>query len=125
MRIRQSNHSTYQVEYHIIWCTKYRKKILKYYVKGELIRLLYKIQKIYPDWYYIKINTDRDHVHLLLEIPPKYAVAKVVQKLKIFTAKGLLKRFKFLRKIYEDGHLWSVGYFVSTVGVDEERIKKY
>ena len=90
-----------------------------------MIRSLYKLQKKYPDWYYIKINTDRDHVHVLMEIPPKYSVAEVVQKMKIHTAKELLKRFKFLKRIYEDGHLWSVGYFVSTVGVDEERIKKY
>ena len=125
MRIRQLNHSVYQIEYHLVWGTKYRRKILKHYVRKELIRGLYKIQRKYPDWYYHKINTGDDHVHLLIEIPPKYSIAEVVQKLKADTSQILKKRFKFITKIYPKGNIWSVGYFVSTVGLNEEQIKKY
>ena len=125
MRIRQLNHSVYQIQYHIVWGTKYRRKVLKYYVRKELIKCFYKIQRKYPDWYFHRINTGDDHVHLLMEIPPKYVVSGVVQKLKSISSAHLRKHFKFIDKIYEDGTLWSVGYFVSTVGLNEENIKKY
>lgn len=126
MRIRQLNHSVYQIQYHIVWGTKYRRKYLKYYVRKELIKNLYETQKYYPDWYFHRINTGDDHVHLLMEIPPKYSIAEVVQKLKAFSCTSLKKRFPFIDNIYlKRGSIWSVGYFVSTVGLNEEQIKRY
>ena len=125
MRIRQLNHSVYQIQYHIVWGTKYRRKILKYYVRAELIKSLYRVQRIYPDWYFHKINTGDDHVHLLMEIPPKYPVSEVIQKLKAHSSAHLRKRFKFIDEIYTRSGIWSVGYFVSTVGLNEENIKRY
>jgi len=125
MRIRQLNHSVYQVQYHIVWGTKYRRKVLKHYVRDELIKILYKTQRQYPDWYFHRINTGDDHVHLLMEIPPKYSIASVVQKMKINTSHELKNKFKFIRQIFNKGNVWSSGYFVSTVGLNEEQIKKY
>ncbi len=131
MRIRRLNHSVYQIQYHLVWGTKYRRKFLKHYVRKELIRSLYQIQRKYPDWYFHKINTGEDHVHLLIEIPPKYSISKVVQVLKSVTSAHILKKFKFIRHIYRNNiannksGVWSVGYFVSTVGLNEEQIKKY
>jgi putative transposase len=125
MRIRQLNHSVYQIQYHIIWTTKYRRKILKEYVKVEVIKSLYKTQRRYPDWYFYDINTDQDHIHIRMEIPPKYTVAEVIQKMKAESSQEIRRRFKFIDKIYGDGGIWSVGYFVSTIGLNEEVIKKY
>lgn len=125
MRIRQLNHSVYQVQYHLVWGTKYRRKIIKPYVKKELIRSLYKTQRSYPDWYFHQINTDADHVHILIEIPPKYAVSKVVKELKTRSSKDLKKKFPFIRKMSDGNAVWSIGYFVSTVGLNEENIRKY
>ena len=125
MRIRQLNHSVYQLQYHLVWGTKYRRKFLKYYVRNEFEKALYLLQKKYPDWYYHAINTGEDHVHLLMEIPPKYAVADIVQKIKCFTSVYLKERFKFISNIYDDGKIWSTGYFVSSVGLNENQIKKY
>src|SRR3989344_2865901 len=125
MRIRQLNHSVYQVQYHIVWGTKYRRKILKHYVRSDLIKNLYRTQSYYPDWYFHEINTVDDHVHILMEIPPKYAVASVVQKLKQYSSQVLRKRYKFIDQIYEKGRMWSTGYFVSTVGLNEETIRRY
>ena len=126
MRIRQQNHSVYQIQYHIVWGTKYRRKILKYYVRKELIKSFYKIQRKYPDWYFHGINTDSDHVHILMEIPPKYKISEVIQKLKIQSNYDLRRKFKFIKQIYEKRHsVWGVGYFVSTVGLNENQIKKY
>ena len=126
MRIRQLNHSVYQTEYHLVWGTLYRRKFLKHYVREELIRSLYNVQKEHPDWYFVKINTGDDHVHLLLEIPPKYSIAEVVQKLKTRTSFRLRKKFKFISEIYDGkDRIWATGYFVSTVGLNEANIKKY
>ena len=125
MRIRQLSHSVYQVQYHIVWGTKYRRKILKYYVRKELIVSIYKTLKMHKDWYMEKINTDEDHVHMMIEVPPSYAISDVVKELKSYSSVHLRKRFKFIDEIYKRSGIWSPGYFVSTVGLNEERIKKY
>jgi putative transposase len=126
MRIRKLNHSVYQIQYHVVWGTKYRRKVLKYYVRDELIQSFYRVQRKYPDWYFHQINTGDDHVHLLIEIPPKYSISEVVQKLKCIASVDLRNKFKFIKEIYlEKTGMWSDGYFVSTVGLNEEQIKKY
>lgn len=125
MRIRQLNHSVYQVQYHIVWGTKYRRKILKEYVKTALIKSLHKVQRKFPTWYFHRINTDQDHVHLIIEIPPKDSLAFCVQQLKSSTSADLQKQFPFIARIFPDGSMWSVGYFVSTIGLNEEQIQKY
>jgi putative transposase len=125
MRIRQLNHSIYQLRYHIVWGTKYRRKILKHFVRSQLIKSLYQILKRHPDWYVDQVNTGLDHVHLLLEIPPTYSVAAVVQELKLETSKDLRKHFKFINKMYAHSGVWSTGYFVSSVGLNEEQIRRY
>ena len=125
MRIRQLNHSVYQIQYHLVWGTRYRRKILKYYVRKELVQALYKLQRKHPDWYFHQINTGDDHVHLLLEIPPKYSVSSVVQELKSSSSVYLKKKFKFIKRIYPEKGMWSTGYFVSTVGLNEKQLRKY
>ena len=125
MRIRRLNHSVYQVVYHIVWGTKYRRKILKQYVRKELVQSLYRVQRREPSWYIHQVNTDEDHVHLLIEFPPKYSVAKVVQELKIQSSKDIKKKFGFIRRIYERRGMWGTGYFVSTVGLNETQIRRY
>ena len=125
MRIRQLNHSVYQVLYHIVWGTKYRRKFLKHYVRSELVKVLYFSQKRHPDWYFHQINAGDDHVHLLMEIPPNRAVATVVQELKSCSSLYLRNKFKFINQIYNHSGIWSTGYFVSTVGLNEDNIRKY
>lgn len=125
MRIRSLNHSTYQIQYHIVWGTRYRFKFLKPYAKQELRVYLYGATKKYPTLHIHSFNTDEDHVHLQIEIPPSLPVAAVVQRLKSESSARLKKRFGFIDAMYVDGSIWSVGYFVSTVGLNEEAIRKY
>ena len=125
MRIQSLNHSTYQHQYHIVWGTKYRRKFLKPYVKDLFIRSLYAITKKYPTLYIHAVNIDEDHVHLQIEIQPNIAVSKVVQIIKANLSSILKKKFKFIRNMYIDGNIWSVGYFSSTCGLNEEIVKKY
>lgn len=125
MRIRNLNHSKYQILYHIVWGTRYRRKYIKEYTKQELRKYLYSATKKYPTLHISTFNTDDDHVHLQIEIPPNLSVAAVVQRLKSESSAHLKKHFKFIREMYLDGSIWSVGYFVSTVGLNEAAIKKY
>src|SRR3989344_801432 len=125
MRIRSLNHSTYQHQYHIVWGTKYRRKYLKDYVKRELLHSFYDTVKKYPTIYIQAVNTDEDHVHLQIEIAPSTPVAAAVQKLKQYSSGHLKQKFKFIREMYIDGGIWSVGYFSSTIGLNEQQIKRY
>ena len=126
MRIQHLSHSTYQHQYHVVWGSKYRIKFLKPYVLKELKKALYTTVKKYPTLWIESLNADEDHVHLQLEVPPNIAVADAVRTLKGASSKHLRSKFKFIRDIYldKDG-IWSVGYFSSTVGLNEQMVKKY
>lgn len=126
MRIRSLNHSVYQLQYHLVWGTKYRRKFIIPAVKQYLLESLYATVKKYPTLFILAANTDRDHIHLQIEIPPNFSLAEVVQKLKAVSSFQLRKRFKFIREMYlgKEG-IWSVGYFVSSIGLNEAQIKKY
>ena len=126
MRVQHLNHSTYQHEYHIVWGTKYRREFLQDYVKPELLTSLHETMEKYPTLHIITANTDKDHVHLQIEIPPNIAVSDAVSKLKANSSLLLRKRFKFIQDMYlEKDGIWSVGYFTSTVGLNEHQIRKY
>ena len=126
MRTRSLNHCVYELEYHLVWGVKYRRKILKDYVLACLIKSIHKLQNTYPDWYVHSINTDKDHIHILMEFPPKYSISEVVQKIKIQTSKDIKRKFRYIKEIFgEEEGIWGIGYYVSTVGVNEEKIRKY
>ncbi len=95
-------------------------------VKQYLSTKIQEVRKYYPDWEYIKIGIESDHIHLHMIIPPKYSVSDVVETIKKNTSKALKEKFSFLKKVYWDRKgIWGKGYFVSTVGIDEETIKRY
>ncbi len=126
MRTQSLNHSTYELQYHIVWDTKYRRKWLKEYVKQELRKSLDATVKKCPSLHIVAMNTDEDHVHLQIEIPPHLTIADVVRDFKAHSSNHLQKRFKFIKRIYlEKDGIWSVGYFVSSLGLNEQRIRKY
>lgn len=126
MEYNKSSHSVYYTRYHLVWIPKYRKKILIDGVKEYLLTKLLEIRKWYPDVIYHEKNIQPDHIHLLLEIPPKYSIAQIVRIIKTNTSRHLRKKFDFIRKAYNNSNnIWSVGYFVTTVGVNEQLVKKY
>jgi putative transposase len=125
MRIRKLNHSVYQLEYHIVWGTKYRTKILKPYVKKKLLESFKKTEFLYPTLNIAKANIGEDHVHLLAEIAPSVSIAAMVQKLKAHSSKELKLSFKFIREIDDGSGIWSVGYFASSIGLNEKMVKRY
>jgi putative transposase len=126
MKLNKSAHSLYKTQYHIVWITRYRRKILVTGVNSYLEIKLQEITKYYPDWEYLEIGIDVDHVHLYMLIPPKYTVSKVVEVIKSNTSRALKQKFNFLHKVYwDDKEIWAKGYFVSTVGINEKIIQTY
>ena len=126
MKLYKANHSVYRTQYHIVWPTRYRRKILVKGVDSCLRIKLQEVNKYYPDWIYIEIGIGKDHIHLHMIIPPKYAISKVVETIKSNTGRSLKNKFKFLKKVYWDNKgIWSKGYFVSTVGINEKIIQEY
>ena len=126
MEIRLSGHSAYRTEYHIVWITKYRRRILNPGVRGYLDKLFPKVMRSMPGCEIVSYNVQVDHIHMVMVIPPKYAVSEVIGCLKGQTASRIRKKFGWLKKVYwKENVVWSPGYFVSTVGVDEEKILRY
>lgn len=83
------------------------------------------VRKFYPEIESEEINIQPEHVHMAVSFTLKYSISKVVQVIKSNTSKGLYDKFKFLQERYRTRHVWSIGYYVSTVGLDEEEIKRY
>ena len=126
MELRRQAHCVYRCMYHIVWIPRYRYAVLVRGVDQYLLTKLDEVRKQYPEIEYIERNVQPDHVHLVVSFPPRHSIAKVVQLLKTNTGRALREKFLFLQERYRGaGGIWSVGYFVSTVGVDEERIKRY
>jgi len=106
--------------------TKYRHKIFNSGVFAYLDDILKRIKDYYPEIDILEINHDKDHIHLLVSIPPKLAVGKVVGIIKANTATALKKKFDYLGRTYWGTNaIWSEGYFVSTVGINEKTIQDY
>ena len=112
--------------YHIVWIPRYRYKVLVNGVDKYLLIKLDEVRKYYPEIEYIERNIQPDHVHVLVSFPPKYSIAQVIRIMKANTGKALRDKFEFIRQKYwgREG-MWSVGYFASTVGLDETMIKNY
>jgi putative transposase len=119
------SHVVYECKYHIVIVPKYRFKIFlsrerKIFMRDEIRRIC--------QWKRVEIiegNVCADHVHLCLSIPPKYAVAHFVGLLKGKMAIKMFEKFTELRKKYWGSHFWARGYYVSTVGINENTIRKY
>jgi putative transposase len=126
MEYSKQGHSVYYTRYHLVISTKYRKKVLKAGIGEYLKRRIVGIGERNPEIEIIEVNADFDHVHILLSIPPKYSVSEVVRMIKANTGGYIRKKFPFLDKVYwgTEG-IWSIGYFVSSVGINESTIRKY
>ena len=123
---RRSDHSVYLCDYHVVLSTKYRRKIFNDGLWKYVERKLLEIPEHYPKIFFKEMSHDQDHIHVLVSIPPQVSVGSVIRLIKSNTSRGLKKQFSFLKDVYWgiDG-IWSSGYFVSTVGVNEMIIRKY
>jgi putative transposase len=126
MEFRKQAQTVYYTRYHLVFVTKYRRKLLRDGMGQYCVGTLKRVCKNYPDLQLLEANCDKDHVHLLMSIPPKWQISHAVNLLKSNSSRAMRLKFPFVESVYgEDMAFWSDGYFVSTVGANEHMIKNY
>ena len=124
-KYRRLAHAVYQCTYHVVWVPKYRYRILV----GDVAELMEKDIRMLCEWKDVEVlelSVQPDHVHALLSIPPKLSVSSFMGFLKGKLAIKVMKSYPRLRrKPYWGNHFWARGYFVSTVGLNEDLIRRY
>ena len=118
------SHTKWECKYHLVWIPKYRKKELY----TELRRYLgpwFRDLAGQKEFQILEGHLKPDHVHMLISIPPKFSVAQVVGFLKGKSAIQIARVHLGKRKNFTGQHFWARGYFVSTVGMDEQKIREY
>ncbi len=122
---RKSSHSVYDLKYHIVWITKYRKKVIVGAVAERVRELVREISKA-NDIEILKGHVSKDHVHIFVSAPPHLSVSKIVQLIKGKTSIKLQQEFKNIQKEFWGRHVWARGYFVASSGnVTDEVIMQY
>jgi putative transposase len=124
-KYRKLSHVVYKCDYHIVWTPKYRYRVLF----GEVKSLVEKDVRMLCEWKgveIIELNVQIDHIHVVCSIPPKVSVSALMGTLKGKLAIKLFKSYpKLKEKPYGGNHFWSRGYFITTVGIDEDVIRRY
>lgn len=123
--MRKTSHVQYDIQYHIVWTTKYRYKVLNGRI-AERVRELIRQSCNSMDVNIIKGSIGKEHIHILVSCPPSLSVSKLVQQLKGKTSKVMLGEYKELKKRYWGHHLWASGYFCRSVGfITQGTIREY
>jgi len=118
------NHSRWECKYHVVFIPKYRKKA----IFGQIRRDLGEVLKRLAQQKESQIEEGHlmpDHVHMMISIPPKYAVSQVIGYVKGKSAIHIARTYSDRKRNFVGQHFWARGYFVSTVGRDEEVIREY
>ena len=125
MDYRYSSHTVFKIEYHFVWVTKYRYKVLHGDV-GQRVRELVRQTCEAFEIRILKGVVSKDPVHILVSAPPEMAPSEIMRRIKGRTSSKLFEEFPTLKKRYWGRHFWARGYFCATVGeVSEEMIKAY
>ncbi len=126
MKITKGRGYVYSIQYHIVWCTKYRKPVLASQIEDDLKNILNEIAKS-NDFEIVECNGDKDHIHLLISCSPQHSIPSMMKALKGVSARLLMKKHGTeLKKSLWEGHLWSPTYFVATVSENtEQQIREY
>ncbi len=125
MEIRRGRGYVYAIQYHIVWCVKYRKNLLVNNISKRLKEIITD-QSFAHGFNIIEMETDLDHIHMLIECSPQHYIPNILKALKGNSARFLFKEFPQLKNSLWGGHLWNPSYFVCTVSDrTEEQIKKY
>ena len=117
-------HTVWECKYHLVWIPKYRRKALY----GQLRKYLgpvFKDLAVRKESSVLEGHLRPDHVHMLVSVPPKYSVSQVVGFIKGKSAIHIARTYTGRRKNFTGQHFWARGYYVSTVGVDEEVVRNY
>jgi len=118
------SHTVWECKYHLVWIPKYRRKVVYGRLRVEIGKILRRLCE-YKGIEIIEANACRDHIHMCVSIPPKFAVASIVGYLKGKSAIEVFEKFSKLRRNFRGHHFWARGYYVSTVGLDEAKVRNY
>jgi putative transposase len=125
MSYRKTSHAVYDLKYHLVWITKYRKPVLRGEI-GLRLRELVRQTCAALDVYIISGHIALDHVHLLVSVPPNVSVSDLMQRIKGRSSRRMLEEFGELSRQFWGRHLWARGYFAASSGnVTDEVIKQY
>lgn len=123
-QVNSLNHTRWECKYHIVFIPKYRKKVLFGKIRLELGEIFHSLarqkESLIEEGHLLP-----DHVHMMISIPPKYAVSQVVGYIKGKSAIHIARRYSGRQRNYIGQHFWARGYFASTVGRDEQVIRDY
>lgn len=121
----KSRHSSYILNYHIVWIPKYRRKFLTGDLRQETEEII-RVAILEKEWNLLALEVQPDHIHLFVSAPPTVAPAEIVKAVKGISARRLLMRHPELAKKTGRGTLWAPSYYVGTAGaVSSEIIKRY
>ena len=118
------SHTVWECKYHLVWIPKYRRKVVYGRLRREIGRILRRLCE-YKGIEIIEANACRDHLHMCVSIPPKYSVSSAVGYLKGKSAIEIFEKFSKVRRNFRGHHFWARGYYVSTVGLDEAKVRNY
>jgi len=122
---KKLSHTLYQCKYHMVFCPKYRYRILVGDLAGYVYREIYRLSEQKDKVEVLEANVQADHVHIVMSIAPKHSVSSIAGFLKGKLALRVFQTYPEVKKRLWGGKLWSRGYCVSTVGIDEEKVRKY
>lgn len=117
-------HTVWECKYHIVWVPKRRRKVIFGRLRREIGTIIRRLCK-YKGIEMMEGNTGIDHIHILVSIPPKYSVATIAGYLKGKSAMIVFEKYSNLKKNFKGHNFWARGYYVSTVGLDEAKVRKY
>lgn len=126
MEIKKSRGYVYSIQYHVVWCVKYRRKVLTPKIEESLITILRKIARE-NEFAILECNGDLDHIHLLIDCSPQHYIPNIMKALKGVSARLLMKEYgNELKGQLWGGHLWNPSYYISTVSENtESQIREY
>jgi putative transposase len=118
------SHTVWECKYHIVWVPKKRRKIVYGKLRKELGIILRRLCE-YKGVEVVEGTLCAEHIHMCLSIPPKYSVSTILGYLKGKSAMIMFEKYSRLKKNFKGHSFWARGYYVSTVGLDEAKIRKY
>jgi putative transposase len=125
---RAGSHCRYSLQYHLVWIPKYRRSFLVGAIAERLLQILREIARDYR-FFIIAMEVMPDHIHMLIEAPPKYAPSRIVQIFKSISARRLRQEFpqRIQRYIWKEHVVWAVGYYIGSVGngATTELVREY
>ena len=124
-KYKRLSHTIYYCVYHIVFCPKYRYRIMDKAISDYCKQQLYHLCSQKEMVEVMEMNIQPDHIHVVLSIPPKHSISSIMGFLKGKLALKMFGTYEKLNKRYWDRHFWSRGYCVSTVGLNEDQIRKY